>query len=99
LGEDYDNRENILLMKGDTLRMAEYFVTYKGKVKEGVNIFYEVEYLTQPSPSVFEHAFTLMLHAFKPTHVWATWPSPTRAISCIRTSTPLLPMPKLRSPR
>jgi cytochrome c-type biogenesis protein CcmF len=59
LGEDYDNRENILLMKGDTLRMAEYFVTYKGKVKEGVNIFYEVEYLTQPSPSVFEHAFTL----------------------------------------
>ena len=59
LGEDYDNRENILLMKGDTLRMAEYFVTYKGKVKEGVNIFYEVEYLTQPSPGVFEHAFTL----------------------------------------
>ncbi len=60
LGEDYSNRENILLMKGDTLRMAEYFVTFKGKKKEGVNIFYEVEYMTQPSTGVYEHAFTLM---------------------------------------
>ncbi|MCF8257409.1 MAG: cytochrome c biogenesis protein CcsA [Flavobacteriales bacterium] len=60
LGEDYSNRENILLMKGDTLRMAEYFVTYQGKRKEGVNVFYDVEYMTQPTPGVFETAF--MLH-------------------------------------
>lgn len=59
LGEDYSNRENILLMKGDTLRMAEYFVTYKGRKKEGVNIFYEVEYMTQPAPGKYETAFTL----------------------------------------
>ncbi len=59
LGEDYSNRENILLMQGDTLRMAEYFVTYKGRKKEGVNIFYEVEYMTQPSPGNYETAFTL----------------------------------------
>jgi len=59
LGSDYSNRENILLMKGDTLRMAEYFVTYKGRTKEGVNIFYEVEYMTQPSPGKYETAFTL----------------------------------------
>lgn len=59
LGEDYSNRENILLMKGDTLRMAEYFVTYKGRKKEGVNIFYEVEYMTQPNPGRYETAFKL----------------------------------------
>ncbi len=34
-----------MLTKGDTLQMAEYFITYKGKQKEGVNIFYEIEYL------------------------------------------------------
>jgi cytochrome c-type biogenesis protein CcmF len=44
---DFSNRENILMMKGDTLRMAEYFVTYVGKKKEGVNVFYQVDYLTK----------------------------------------------------
>lgn len=49
LGEDGDfsNRENILMMKNDTLRMADYFVTYVGKRKEGVNVFYQVDYLTK----------------------------------------------------
>jgi len=44
---DFSNRENILMMKGDTLRMADYFVTYAGKKKEGVNVFYQVDYLTK----------------------------------------------------
>ncbi len=44
---DFSNRDNILMMKGDTLRMAEYFVTYVGKKKEGVNVFYQVDYLTR----------------------------------------------------
>lgn len=44
---DFSNRENILMMKGDTLRMADYFVTYVGKKKEGVNVFYQVDYLTK----------------------------------------------------
>ena len=44
---DFSNRDNILMMKGDTLRMAEYFVTYVGKTKEGVNMFYQVDYLTK----------------------------------------------------
>jgi cytochrome c-type biogenesis protein CcmF len=46
---DFSNRDNILMMKGDTLRMAEYFVTYTGKKKEGVNVFYQVDYLTKTS--------------------------------------------------
>ncbi|MDP6908658.1 MAG: cytochrome c biogenesis protein CcsA, partial [Flavobacteriales bacterium] len=56
---DYSNRDNILLMKGDTLRMGEYFVTYKGQKKEGANVFYEVDYFTQPTPGKYELAFTL----------------------------------------
>lgn len=44
---DFSNRENILMMKNDTLRMADYFVTYVGKKKEGVNVFYQVDYLTK----------------------------------------------------
>jgi cytochrome c-type biogenesis protein CcmF len=45
LGKDFPNNENILLYRNDTLAMGEYYVTYKDKKKEGVNIFYEVEYL------------------------------------------------------
>ena len=44
---DFSNRENILMMRNDTLRMADYFVTYTGKKKEGVNVFYQVDYLTK----------------------------------------------------
>lgn len=51
---DFSNRENILMMKNDTLRMADYFVTYTGKKKEGVNVFYQVDYLTK-----FESGYNL----------------------------------------
>jgi cytochrome c-type biogenesis protein CcmF len=44
LGKKFSNNTNILLAKGDTLKMGSYLVTYKGKKKEGINIFYEVEY-------------------------------------------------------
>lgn len=44
LNEDFDNHENILLTKGDTLKMENYFVTYRGKYQKGVNLFYEVGY-------------------------------------------------------
>ncbi len=45
LGKDFPNKENILLYQGDTLAMGEYYVTYKGKEKEGIHQYYEVEYL------------------------------------------------------
>ncbi len=44
LGKDFPNNENILLYQGDTLPMGEYYVTYKDKKREGINILYEVEY-------------------------------------------------------
>ncbi|MBK7964498.1 MAG: cytochrome c biogenesis protein CcsA [Bacteroidetes bacterium] len=45
LGKDFPNNENILLYQGDTLPMGEYYVTYKDKIKDGIHIRYEVEYL------------------------------------------------------
>lgn len=44
LGKEYKNQKSILLTKGDTLPMGEYFVTYSGKKKEGQHLFFQVEY-------------------------------------------------------
>lgn len=55
---DFSNRDNILMMRGDTLRMAQYFVTYVGKKKEGVNVFYQVDYLTK-ADNTYNYEFSL----------------------------------------
>ncbi|MGB0165707.1 MAG: cytochrome c biogenesis protein CcsA [Luteibaculum sp.] len=46
LGKEFKNNEDILLFKGDTLAMNRYFIRYKEKQKEDLNIYYEVEYFT-----------------------------------------------------
>ncbi len=58
LGETMDNRENILLMKGDTLPMGNYHITYSGKLEEGNNVKFQVVFLKENS-SGFESAFSL----------------------------------------
>ena len=47
LGAKFSNNTNIYLEKGDTLKMGEYFISYKGKVKEGINVLYQVEYFSK----------------------------------------------------
>ncbi|MEX2595842.1 MAG: cytochrome c biogenesis protein CcsA [Salibacteraceae bacterium] len=59
LGEDFSNNENILLMKDDTLMMGEYFVSYRGKEKEGVYIHYEVDYMQPNAQGDLSKVFTL----------------------------------------
>ncbi len=44
LGKDFPNNENILLYKGDTLPMGGYYISYRGKEKEGVNLLYKIDY-------------------------------------------------------
>jgi cytochrome c-type biogenesis protein CcmF len=44
LDESFLNNENVLLRKGDTVKMDQYFITYRGKKREGVNIFYNIGY-------------------------------------------------------
>lgn len=59
LGKDFKNQENILLFINDTVPMGNYFVSYKGKKQEGVNIYYEVEYLEKTSPEIYVKKFSL----------------------------------------
>jgi cytochrome c-type biogenesis protein CcmF len=58
-GKEYSNKENILLQRNDTVRMGDYFITYKGKRKEGVDIFYDVEYLKKDANGKLSETFTL----------------------------------------
>jgi cytochrome c-type biogenesis protein CcmF len=59
LGEKFSNNDNILLSKGDTLPMGNYFVTYIGKRFEGINIFFDVDYFTKDEKGELTKAFTL----------------------------------------
>ena len=59
LGQDFNNNENILLMKDDTLLLGEYFVCYRGKEKEGIFVRYEVDYMQSNENGELESMFTL----------------------------------------
>lgn len=56
LDSNYSNDENILLMLDDTVEMAKYNVAYRGKKKEGIHVYYDVEYI---DPGTKEKLFTL----------------------------------------
>jgi cytochrome c-type biogenesis protein CcmF len=60
LGKDFPNQENILLYKGDTVAMGEYYISYSGKQKDGVNIFYDIDYYkADHKTGKFNKEFTL----------------------------------------
>jgi cytochrome c-type biogenesis protein CcmF len=44
LNEGFNNSEDILLYRGDTVLMGEHFVHYREKRKESVNLYYEMDY-------------------------------------------------------
>lgn len=45
LGDEKFNRENIMLVRGDTLEMAEYYVTYQDTINHGRETFYRIDFL------------------------------------------------------
>src|ERR1035437_3128445 len=53
------NSRNILLQVGDTLQMGDYYVTYKGKQRTGINIFFEIEYYRKQTDGKLKYDFTL----------------------------------------
>jgi cytochrome c-type biogenesis protein CcmF len=60
LGKDFPNNENILMAKKDTVRMADYYVTWTKKEKTGANIYYDIDYLKADlSNGTFKKQFTL----------------------------------------
>ncbi|MEI8136254.1 MAG: cytochrome c biogenesis protein CcsA [Bacteroidota bacterium] len=62
LGKDFDDRESILLTQGDTIPMGPYLVSYKGKKRIGINIYYTVDYFKLNKDSKPEYDFTLVPH-------------------------------------
>ncbi|HNU56464.1 MAG TPA: cytochrome c biogenesis protein CcsA [Flavobacteriales bacterium] len=44
LNEGFSNSEDILLYRGDTVRMGDHFVHYGSKRQEGVNLYYDMDY-------------------------------------------------------
>ena len=44
LNQEMDNREDMLLLQGDTLPMGEYFVNYRDRYTKGNNLMFEVDY-------------------------------------------------------
>jgi cytochrome c-type biogenesis protein CcmF len=60
LGKELPNSENVMLFKGDTAAMGGYYLSYKEKVKDGVNIHYEIEYFKPNNKtSKLEKVFSL----------------------------------------
>jgi cytochrome c-type biogenesis protein CcmF len=59
LDKELSNAKNILLTKGDTLPMGEYSVTYGGRRKNGIYIYFDVEYLKKQAQGGYKQAFTL----------------------------------------
>lgn len=60
LGEGFDDKVSILLTQGDTLPMGPYLVTYTGKQKKGINVYFKVDYLKINKNNKPEFDFTLM---------------------------------------
>lgn len=58
-GKDFSNKDCILLQRDDTVQMGDYFVSYREKRKEGVNVFYDVDYMQKDENGSYSTAFKL----------------------------------------
>ncbi len=47
LGQQFDNRKDIQLFRGDTTAMAEYFVVFSNLRQEGPNLYHQIDYFEQ----------------------------------------------------
>ncbi|MFN8775390.1 MAG: cytochrome c biogenesis protein CcsA [Flavobacteriales bacterium] len=47
LSEEFSNKEDIMLLQGDTLAMGDYFVSYKEKYKSGERLYVTTDYFSQ----------------------------------------------------
>jgi cytochrome c-type biogenesis protein CcmF len=45
LNKDFNDSKDMLLYLGDTLPVGEHFVTFKGKRQEGVNLYYDMDWM------------------------------------------------------
>ncbi|HRH70258.1 MAG TPA: cytochrome c biogenesis protein CcsA [Flavobacteriales bacterium] len=71
LNEGFDNNEDLLLYRGDTVRMGDHYIHYKEKSQEGVNVSYAMDYFAV-EPRTYEAGDTArvgdMLFRARDTH-------------------------------
>jgi cytochrome c-type biogenesis protein CcmF len=44
LNEELSNKEDILLMQGDTLQMGNYFISYRDRYEEDIHVKFQIDY-------------------------------------------------------
>jgi len=59
LGENFNAQKSLVLTKGDTLPMGNYLVTYKGKERKGIDVFFNMDYFTKDDNGKLVKAFEL----------------------------------------
>jgi cytochrome c-type biogenesis protein CcmF len=58
LNEEFSNSTDVLLYRGDTVRMGEHYVTFDSKRQEAVNLYFGMAYL-QPEPRQYRRGDTV----------------------------------------
>lgn len=53
LNEELNNREDLLIMEGDTLSMGPYFVSYRDRYQEGIHVKFRMDYF-EKQPYTYE---------------------------------------------
>ena len=59
LGENFNAQKSLLLTKGDTLPMGPYLVTYTGKERKDIDVYFHIDYFTKGENGQLEKAFSL----------------------------------------
>lgn len=59
LGENFNAKKSLLLTKGDTLPIGNYLVTYKGKERKGIDVYFYMDYFELNSDGKLVKAFEL----------------------------------------
>lgn len=58
LNPDFKNNENVMLHKGDTIQMGEYYLCYSGDSSAGINRYFRIDYFKEKDGKL-EKEFTL----------------------------------------
>ncbi len=59
LGDNFSAKKSLVLTKGDTLPMGNYLVTYTGKERKGIDVFFHMDYFKKDKDGKIVKAFEL----------------------------------------
>lgn len=59
LGENFNAKKSLVLTIGDTLPMGPYLVTYTGKERKGIDVYFHMDYFSKDKDGRLQKAFSL----------------------------------------